>query len=589
MFYNSAAPGANLFSKNHFINGDQHSFNLFWLLLISCSLILLGLGLRDPWPADEPRFALIAKEMVDYGQWFFPMRGGELYPDKPPVFMWAIALFYWLTGSITIAFLLPSALCAIATVMLVYDLGRRLWSNQVGWYAALLLLLSLQFMLQAKTAQIDAMVCCWITIGCYGLLRFLLLGGGWRWYFLAWFFMGIGVITKGVGFLPLLMLLPYAIIRIANIADNHNPEVEKPRSWKWILGPVVMLGAISLWFLPMLYLVEQYQQPLFTLYRDNILFRQTVTRYADSWHHLKPVWYYITGVIPIFWLPISLMLPWLVKHWKQAISQADRRIILPLGWVVLVVVFFSLSPGKRGVYILPALPMLALVSAPYLRQVLCSKWFNRLLFTLVALISVALLMFGIAGQLEIDFASKLSNRFELEPWNFLMVLGAAGTVICLLTVKGKQFLSWLWFMPVLWVFYSTWGYTLLNQVKTPKSIFAQMAQVIPDTAQLALVNFSEQFILFSPYATTHFGYHTPNEQQVSAAWHWQQARDNGVILIDGDTQTDCFDMQQGIPLGLAHRVNWVLLTKDARLDSCAPPKSQVFEYRSDPKIERSLH
>ncbi|MFT6896407.1 MAG: 4-amino-4-deoxy-L-arabinose transferase-like glycosyltransferase [Paraglaciecola sp.] len=583
MTYTPAVSGEKLFSKAHFINGNQHSFNLFWLLLLSCSLILLGLGLRDPWPADEPRFALIAKEMVDSGQWFFPMRGGELYPDKPPIFMWSIALFYWLTGSITLAFLLPSALCGIATVMLVYDLGRRLWSNQVGWYAALLLLLSLQFMLQAKTAQIDAMVCCWITIGCYGLIRFLLLGGGWRWYFLAWFFMGIGVITKGVGFLPLLMLLPYGIIRIANIADNHTNQVEKPRSWYWILGPVVMLGAISLWFLPMLYLVEHYQQPLFTLYRDNILFRQTVTRYADSWHHLKPMWYYIISVIPVFWLPISLMLPWLVKHWKQAIGEGDRRIILPLGWIVLVLIFFSLSPGKRGVYILPALPMLALVTAPYLRHVLCSKWFNRLILTVVAAISLALLMFGIAGQLDMAFASKLSTRYELEPWNFLMAVGASGALICMLTVRSKQFLSWLWFIPVLWIFYSTWGYTLLNQVKTPKSIFTQMAQFIPDNAELALVNFSEQFILFSPYATTHFGYHTPDDQEVRAAWRWQQGREHGVILIDGETQTDCFDMQQGIPLGLAHRVNWVLLTKDARLGNCAVPDSTVVEYRTQPK------
>ncbi|MFQ3196480.1 MAG: 4-amino-4-deoxy-L-arabinose transferase-like glycosyltransferase [Paraglaciecola sp.] len=583
MFYNPAALGTKLFSKTHFINGDQHFFNLFWLLLVSCSLILLGLGLRDPWPADEPRFALIAKEMVDSGQWFFPMRGGELYPDKPPIFMWSIALFYWLTGSITLAFLLPSALCGIATVMLVYDLGRRLWSNQVGWYAALLLLLSLQFMLQAKTAQIDAMVCCWITIGCYGLIRFLLLGGGWRWYFLAWFFMGIGVITKGIGFLPLLMLLPYGIIRLANIADSHTNQVEKPRSWYWVLGPVVMLGAISLWFLPMLYLVDHYQQPLFTLYRDNILFRQTVTRYADSWHHLKPMWYYIISVIPVFWLPISLMLPWLVKHWKQAICQADRRIILPLGWIVLVLIFFSLSPGKRGVYILPALPMLALVTAPYLRHVLCSKWFNRLIFTVVAAISFALLMFGIAGQLDMAFASKLSTRYELEPWLFLMAVGGSGVFICMLTVRSRQFLSWLWFIPVLWIFYSTWGYTLLNQVKTPKSIFAQIAHVIPDNAELALVNFSEQFILFSPYATTHFGYHTPDDQEIRAAWRWQQAREYGVILIDGETQTDCFDMQQGIPLGLAHRVNWVLLTKDARRGSCALPDSKVVEYHTQPK------
>ena len=33
-----------------------------------------GLGLRDPWPSDEPRFALVAKQMFDSGHWLFPPR-----------------------------------------------------------------------------------------------------------------------------------------------------------------------------------------------------------------------------------------------------------------------------------------------------------------------------------------------------------------------------------------------------------------------------------------------------------------------------------------------------------------------------------
>ncbi|MEI8647141.1 phospholipid carrier-dependent glycosyltransferase [Paraglaciecola sp. Hal342] len=60
-----------------------------------------------------------------------------------------------------------------------------------------MLLFSFQFVLQAKTAQIDAMVGSWIMIGCYGFLRLSLVERQWRWYYLALFFMGIGVITKG--------------------------------------------------------------------------------------------------------------------------------------------------------------------------------------------------------------------------------------------------------------------------------------------------------------------------------------------------------------------------------------------------------
>ena len=66
---------------------NKHPNYTFWLFVLASVLIFIGIGLRDPWPADEPRFAQVAKEMVETGQWFFPARAGEFYPDKPPVFM----------------------------------------------------------------------------------------------------------------------------------------------------------------------------------------------------------------------------------------------------------------------------------------------------------------------------------------------------------------------------------------------------------------------------------------------------------------------------------------------------------------------
>jgi len=545
---------------------SDHRHALFWLMSIAASLILIGLGLRDPWPADEPRFALVAKEMIDTGQWFFPARAQELYPDKPPIFMWSIAVFYWLTDSINFAFLIPSALSGLLTVFLVYDIARKLWSTQIGFIAGLLLLFSLQFMVQAKTAQIDAMVCAWITLGCYGLLRFTLVDGKWRWYFIAWFFMGIGVITKGVGFLPFFMLLPYALLRLSGKQFAQAPIIT--RHWLWCLGPFVMLFAISLWFLPMLWLVDQSQNPLYEVYRDNILFKQTVTRYTDSWHHIKPFWYYIGSVIPVFWLPLSLALPWLIKPWWKAIKQLDARIILPLGWIVLVLVFFSASAGKRGVYVLPALPMLALITAPYFTQLLKSKVFTGLIWATVALLSLAFSIFAVAGLAEATFAVRLSDKYEIDPWLFFLIIGGAGLLTCTVSLKTKKWQSWPIFITVLWVTYSTLGYELLNEVKTPKNIYREVSQFIESDAEVALVDFSEQFILFSPYPLTHFGYHTDNQQQLAAAWAWQMKQPKRYIIINYELVSDCFDKNKVIHLGFAHRVDWVLLNDASRLDSC---------------------
>ena len=79
-----------------------------WLLLALALLVLgVGIGLRDPWPADEPRFVLVAQQMVQSGELLVPHRGAEIYPDKPPLFMWLLVAAHKLTGEWRVSFLLP--------------------------------------------------------------------------------------------------------------------------------------------------------------------------------------------------------------------------------------------------------------------------------------------------------------------------------------------------------------------------------------------------------------------------------------------------------------------------------------------------
>ena len=192
---------------------------VLWLFLAAVTIILTGIGFRDAWPPDEPRFVLVAKEMMQTGQWLIPMRGGEIYPDKPPVFMWAIALVYLITGNMKIAMLLPNAIASIVTLVLTYRLSRSLSDEKTALLSVFVLLLCPQFLIQAKFAQIDAMVACFIWIGVYGFIRHFFIQHNWRWYFTAWAFMGLGIITKGVGFLPILLLIP-----IAYFSWGHRSE-----------------------------------------------------------------------------------------------------------------------------------------------------------------------------------------------------------------------------------------------------------------------------------------------------------------------------------------------------------------------------
>ncbi|MFN9967918.1 MAG: ArnT family glycosyltransferase, partial [Lysobacteraceae bacterium] len=153
----------------------------WWFFAIALLVIGAGFGLRDPWPADEPRFVLVAQQMVDSGDWWFPRRGHELYPDKPPLFMWLLGLAYLAVGSVRWSFLLPSLLASMGTLWLTWDLARRLWTPRAGLWAAAAVLVVPAFVYQAKRAQIDPVLVGLTTLALYGILRHLLLGPAWRW------------------------------------------------------------------------------------------------------------------------------------------------------------------------------------------------------------------------------------------------------------------------------------------------------------------------------------------------------------------------------------------------------------------------
>jgi 4-amino-4-deoxy-L-arabinose transferase-like glycosyltransferase len=190
-----------------------------------------------------------------------------------------------------------------------------------------------------------------------------------------------------VGFLPLLVLLPFFALRgfgWRGLAVIDGGAL----GWRWWLAPIALLLAIALWFVPMLLAVKMSGSADYAAYRDEILFHQTVGRYAASWHHVKGWWYFLVEVVPPLWIPWSLLLFWLVPRYRAAWQARDARVWLPLLWVLLVLVFFSISPGKRGVYIVPALPALALASLPFMSEILARPGVRRLGWAL------ALLLFG---------------------------------------------------------------------------------------------------------------------------------------------------------------------------------------------------
>lgn len=553
--------------------------DLAWLGVVALVVIASGLGLRDPWPTDEPRFAMLSQHMVDTGRWLFPERGGELYSDKPPVFMWLQGLFIQLTGSLRVGFLLPSLFASLGTVALVYDLGRRLWTRRVGLHAAWLLLFTLQFTFQAKRAQIDPTVVFLITLANYGLIRHLLRGPDWRMWCLGWFAAGLGTVTKGVGALALLMLLPAAMVAAARWRGVSFG------GWRGLLlGPPAFVLATLVWLGPMLWAVATRGDPALHDYVRTILFHQTVNRYAGSWDHFEPWWYYL-GVMLTLWLPAALALPWALPAWWRRLRRKDPRYLLPLAWIALIVLFFSFPAGKRDVYIMPALPMLCLAMAPLAAGLLRRQGLQRLALAFVLGLGGLLLVAGLAVLVaDPGFERKLMLErgvvaAEMARLAWLLVGVGGWALACAIFFRRRRApLAIAWMLGGLWVAYSFVAYPVLDRHSSPRQLMADVAARIGPDAELGLVAWREQMVLVAgrPVQTFGFGkqasWGRPWHEQWNDASAWQAAQPgNRWVLSLELAMPDCVDRSQAILAGIANRRRWWLVPAAAVPAGCRAP------------------
>lgn len=549
---------------------------LLWFLLGALLLIGAGIGLRDPWPADEPRFVLVARQMIESGNWLFPQRGIELYSDKPPLLFWLIAGAYELLRSWRIAFLLPSLLASLATLALVWDLGRRLWNHRAGLYSAIAVLFVLQFMYQAKRAQIDPLVTCWITLANWGLLLHCLHGPNWRALWLGCFAAGLGVISKGVGVLALLMLLPYAYARLRNWPGvTHTAH----SAWRWSLGALAFLAPILAWGGAVLIAAHLHGAPEYAAYVDDLFLRQTAKRYAASWAHVQPFWYFLP-VIVFNWFPLSLAYPALLPRWWRDLRAHEPRVMLPLVWALLLLVFFSIPSGKRDVYLMPALPMLALAMAPHWPEILRLRWLRVSAFALA--LTLGLLMLGVGAWAALGQSSRfqavLAQRdladLGAAVWGMFVAIGALFVVAAVILRPRRGVAALLTGLVGLWLVWSLWATPLLDASSSGAAIMQRARSLAGTGTEIGLVAWKEQNLLMAQGPVRDFGFRAPWTTQFERATHWlaEDPAHRRIFMLEQAMREmgACIDASKAVRVGHANRREWWLLGSDALVPGCTP-------------------
>jgi 4-amino-4-deoxy-L-arabinose transferase-like glycosyltransferase len=312
--------------------------------------------------ADEPRYAQVAREMLERRDWITPVLGGHAWLEKPPLYYWQAMLAYSMLGVSDRAARIPSAIDATLLVLAVYFFFMR-FRRGVEVDAALITASCAGMIGFAHAASMDMALCAAFSIG-------MLAWWAWResenriYLALFYMFIALGTLAKG----PVAVFLALVVI-VAFAAITHE--------WRLALRTFSLTGialfcAIALpW-----YVAVQVGNPQF--FREFILEHNLARFSTDLYHHRQPFWYYlpVTALALAPWTiaVVAAVLAPLRTWWTERHSlsdEADRELqfnLFACCWLIVPVVFFSISQSKLPGYILPAVPAGGLLVADYLRR-----------------------------------------------------------------------------------------------------------------------------------------------------------------------------------------------------------------------------
>lgn len=331
---------------------------------------------------DAAQYASISREMADEGHWLQVMHRHANYLDKPPLLFWCSALMFKLFGVSTFAYKLPSFLFTLIGVYAVYRLGSKLFSQQAGTLAALILYGCQAWYSFNNDVRTDTMLAASVITAVWLLFEYI--NSRKALYFIGGFiFIALGMLAKGpLGLMvPALALGPYLL---------YKRDVKSIFNQRWLLGIALVLLLLA----PMVYgLYQQYgtEGPRFFFWTQSF---GRITG-ENVWKNDAGYFFFVHTFLWAF-LPFSIITYWAAGHWsvqivKSTFNAAFAGRVLVLAGFILPFIALSTSHYKLPHYIFVAGPFAALITAQYLLELkpIAQKVFTGL-GVLVILAAIAL-------------------------------------------------------------------------------------------------------------------------------------------------------------------------------------------------------
>jgi 4-amino-4-deoxy-L-arabinose transferase-like glycosyltransferase len=435
--------------------------------IIGIALFFFNLGGRDLWEPDETRYAVIAREMKETGNWILPHLNGEVYAEKPPLFFWLVNGSTFLLGrNNEFANRLPSALAGFITFLLVFSFGERLFGSRAGFFSSLVLATCFLFPQLSRWMMMDSLVTLFFLLATfYFYLGYEEEGSRRKYDLLAGFFMGLGVLTKGpIGYLPLPTILLFALFQ-----KNMKRFWNRNLLWSCLLSLVLVL----IWWLPAAWMGGKD-------YIYWLLFKQAVGTYIEGGTHFHPQPFYFYFLrFPLEFLPWAVFLPAaFIFGLRKEFGKRKEFLFLSI-WFVFIFLFFTLSKGKKDNYLFPLYPAAALMVGGVWNLWLPSKEGRKgFLPGLLLLASVLLvgLILSLVGALHGIYPELKDYHWQVV--SILSYLFAGGLLSLLFFVREKRWAAFISLMVVFALFHLQIFYLLPPRLNPQRSAKAFSAKIL---------------------------------------------------------------------------------------------------------------
>jgi 4-amino-4-deoxy-L-arabinose transferase-like glycosyltransferase len=321
---------------------------LTWLLCLLCLAVLfVNLGSADLFEPDEGRNAEKAREILLLNDWVTPHENFLPVLDKPMFFYWLVAFAYKIFGISEWSARLPSALSALGCLFLVYRFARQRWGLWEAMWSVLILLTSVEFFLLGRVSIPDMTLTFCITLALSSFYSAIHAENEKTKKFHCWLMYGAlaaGTLIKGL----IGLVIPGLVFFIYLLVTKRGTAL---RRLHLFAGTLIFLLIVAPW-----YLWVDARNPGYLSY---YFWREHFSRYLTEEFERDASGFYFLFVLAVGFLPWTVWLPWVAKDACQKLD--DKKLFLIL-WIVLPLLFFSLSNSQLPHYVLLIYPPLATLS-----------------------------------------------------------------------------------------------------------------------------------------------------------------------------------------------------------------------------------